>query len=370
MTTHGMKFLYEIETGDDIYTWSEIACDARKNSNSQQTEFIQQNIAESFAQMNTDESESHVSNAELNTGSRKAMPMAQDFVQEYANRNGAPFILLGIKPATIEMADTAKRFPLNAASAINPSSRSLITLEKDLVTFAQKNVGQKIKPITSAEKTARGMLSILTSLASGAVNPFDCRLVSRKRCDFVLKLAAMNGKVKCGCVAKITRTGMAEKPDGAQPSCLQGSINSGAKTSLSVIPIAASDAEINAAEIFTPIISNPLLYILNWSQWKRTGLPSAKTVTPKHIKRCRPLKARVLKIEPKGFEQVYDLEIEDTHAFIGNGILQSNSILVDNAGITKNLSVILKERGFELQDLSDKGSPALSMSKVAQFEQT
>lgn len=36
------------------------------------------------------------------------------------------------------------------------------------------------------------------------------------------------------------------------------------------------------------------------------------------------------------------------------GIKNQNSILVDNAGITKNIEVILKERGFTMQDLSDK----------------
>lgn len=36
------------------------------------------------------------------------------------------------------------------------------------------------------------------------------------------------------------------------------------------------------------------------------------------------------------------------------GVKNQNSILVDNVGITKNLSVILKERGFQLEDLSDK----------------
>ena len=42
------------------------------------------------------------------------------------------------------------------------------------------------------------------------------------------------------------------------------------------------------------------------------------------------------------------------------GIKNQNSILVDNVGITKNLSVILKEAGFEMQDLSDatKGAAA------------
>lgn len=36
------------------------------------------------------------------------------------------------------------------------------------------------------------------------------------------------------------------------------------------------------------------------------------------------------------------------------GIKNQNSELVDNVGLTKNLSVILKERGFELEDLTDK----------------
>ena len=36
------------------------------------------------------------------------------------------------------------------------------------------------------------------------------------------------------------------------------------------------------------------------------------------------------------------------------GIKNMNSIMVDNAGITKNLSIILKEQGFEMQDLDDK----------------
>ena len=36
------------------------------------------------------------------------------------------------------------------------------------------------------------------------------------------------------------------------------------------------------------------------------------------------------------------------------GIKNQNSILVDNAGVTKNISVILKEAGYSMQDLSDK----------------
>jgi len=48
------------------------------------------------------------------------------------------------------------------------------------------------------------------------------------------------------------------------------------------------------------------------------------------------------------------------------GIKNQNSILVDNAGVTKNLSVILKERGFELQDLSDKVKGAAAREALYQ----
>lgn len=46
------------------------------------------------------------------------------------------------------------------------------------------------------------------------------------------------------------------------------------------------------------------------------------------------------------------------------GIKNGNSVLVDNAGVTKNLSVILKEAGFELQDLSDKTKGAAAVQAL------
>lgn len=48
------------------------------------------------------------------------------------------------------------------------------------------------------------------------------------------------------------------------------------------------------------------------------------------------------------------------------GVKNQNSILVDNAGVTKNLSVILKERGFQLQDLSDKVKGAAAREALYQ----
>jgi hypothetical protein len=46
------------------------------------------------------------------------------------------------------------------------------------------------------------------------------------------------------------------------------------------------------------------------------------------------------------------------------GIKNGNSVLVDNAGVTKNLSVILKEAGFQMQDLSDKTKGAAAIQAL------
>jgi hypothetical protein len=354
MTSRGMKFLFDIKEGDEVYTWSEIACDVNRNSKSQQTESIQQSIVPSDALMKTEESESRASNAVSNTLLRKVeRPKVQDFAQEIAKGVGVQSISSVRMPSIIEMAATVNRSSSSARFATRLSSKSLTTSRKGSGTYAQKSVEIKFV-LSSLERLVPDIEKEFKLFVSGAVNPSDSFLASPEIAVSVLRLAAMNGKAKCGCEARIARCGMAALPDGAQASWQRESIKTGARKSIGAIPIPANIAEISGAEISTRTISNPLLSILNWQQWRVTGSRSAKIVTPNFIKKRRPSKAKVLSVKRVGFEQVYDLEIEDTHTFIGNSILQSNSILSDNGGITKNLSVILKERGFELQDLSDK----------------
>jgi len=53
---------------------------------------------------------------------------------------------------------------------------------------------------------------------------------------------------------------------------------------------------------------------------------------------------KIISIELNGYEDVYDVEVCDIHSFvIGCDLISSNSIKVDNAGITKNLSLFEKE---------------------------
>lgn len=54
------------------------------------------------------------------------------------------------------------------------------------------------------------------------------------------------------------------------------------------------------------------------------------------------------------FGRQQSLSLSEAVRSATEGVKNQNSILVDNAGVTKNLSVILAERGFQLQDISDK----------------
>ncbi len=56
-----------------------------------------------------------------------------------------------------------------------------------------------------------------------------------------------------------------------------------------------------------------------------------------------PSQLRIVRITSAGLVPVYDLSITDSHSFTSLGIVQSQSIMVDNAGITKNLSIMYKE---------------------------
>jgi hypothetical protein len=54
------------------------------------------------------------------------------------------------------------------------------------------------------------------------------------------------------------------------------------------------------------------------------------------------------------FGRAAHLSLSEAVETATQGIKNQNSELVDNSGVTKNLSVILKERGFQLEDLTDK----------------
>lgn len=66
----------------------------------------------------------------------------------------------------------------------------------------------------------------------------------------------------------------------------------------------------------------------------------------------------IVSIESDGQEEVYDLSVPETRNFIASGLVVHNSILTDNAGITKNLSVILREAGKSEQDVMNITSDA------------
>ena len=63
---------------------------------------------------------------------------------------------------------------------------------------------------------------------------------------------------------------------------------------------------------------------------------------------CTPTPLRIVRILSRGFAETYDLSIPSNFNFVANSVTGKNSIMVDNAGITKNLSVMYKEYAAKL----------------------
>ena len=100
----------------------------------------------------------------------------------------------------------------------------------------------------------------------------------------------------------------------------------------------------------------------NFSQSYLMESVSIKKTIEKYIKNINnflkknwkntPAYVKIMSISSEGISRTYDLTVPEEHNFVAEGMVQSNSIMVDNAGITKNLSIILKEAGYSMQDLS------------------
>lgn len=82
----------------------------------------------------------------------------------------------------------------------------------------------------------------------------------------------------------------------------------------------------------------------------------------KSISACIPTPMKIAKISSKGITRTYDLSVAPNFNFVGNYIIGSNSIMTDNAGITKNLNIMYKEFAATI----DKGAMSLSKAEKNQ----
>ena len=141
----------------------------------------------------------------------------------------------------------------------------------------------------------------------------------------------------------------------------QKTIESGENLSLYKIPFDVYDVVENLKELLRLIIYYGGDIGKTTGLIPETALPCVKSATLGFIAMCQevlmnqknitPTWVKIVKISYSGTESVYDLTVPEEHNFLGNSIFTSNSIMVDNAGITKNLSVILKEAGYSMADL-------------------
>ncbi|MFX0181955.1 MAG: hypothetical protein ACFE95_02635 [Candidatus Hodarchaeota archaeon] len=105
---------------------------------------------------------------------------------------------------------------------------------------------------------------------------------------------------------------------------------------------------VNEKGVIYEKISNKHLNALGWLQFARQDIvrddPNGEII----VEGSTTVK-KITSIEDIGYQDVYDIEVCDLHSFLINGnLLSTNSILVDNVGITQNLSVMEKKYATEM----------------------
>ncbi len=138
----------------------------------------------------------------------------------------------------------------------------------------------------------------------------------------------------------------------------QKNINYGDIKSLYAIPFDVVDAVENLKETLRRITCSGGETFADSDSMYQTALPCVKSATSGFTKMCEVVltsqknitKAwiKIRKIFYVGQDDVYDLTVPDEHNFLSNSIFSSNSILVDNSGITKNLSIMWKEYAAQI----------------------
>ncbi|MFV2014445.1 MAG: hypothetical protein ACC656_03375, partial [Candidatus Heimdallarchaeota archaeon] len=105
--------------------------------------------------------------------------------------------------------------------------------------------------------------------------------------------------------------------------------------------------------IITRIISTLKPNILNGNLNQIMVSPCVQDVIEKftkemtiHLKNssfCSPILLKVVKISLKETTRTYDLSIPENFNFVSDFMVVGNSIMIDNAGITKNVSIMYRE---------------------------
>jgi len=330
------------------------AYNAEKNSFAEVEESLSEpNIAQmnvnTYTRMILLESEKSVRTVEKNLRLKRSLKdnyqkssvqdLAQQYLQEEIEKEQAQKLL--------------QELMLNAKSA----EKILNLLEnwsrEDLELFVQKNVDQKLLVSNSVEKIALVILIELQNYVTAVEKNSKLRNLSfQEEKDSVLKNVKTKHTLKKSQEETIPIINM-EIAEEEKKLDLQQHLKNGDYKFIKEIPFDVYDAVEMLKVILTHIIFTDEENTQKRNLSSKMVSPFVKITTEKSINLLNQLLKKNLKIIPtpikikriilKGFEKVFDLSVPEQFNYLATSFVSHNSIMTDNAGITKNLSIMYKE---------------------------
>jgi len=245
-----------------------------------------------------------------------------------------------------------QKLKLNAKSAEKYLNLLKGWSKKDLEDFVQKNVESKILKNDSVERI---VLVLLEELKKN-IKPAERLCISPQ-----------------GHLIK-EKDSVQENPTSYQKLEQQWNIKDTEKKYIKEIPFDVYDAIELLKVILTYTIFLDEENIPNDTWNQKTDSLFVQDVTNKSVKilnhilkkflRIIPIPLKIKRIISKGSASTYDLSVPEQFNYLASSIVSHNSIMVDNAGITKNLSIMYKEFADTIGTTSGKLTEAQKRSAI------
>lgn len=261
-----------------------------------------------------------------------------------------------------------QKLQLNARSAEEILNLIEDWSKEDLDYFVQKSVDQKLLVSNSVEKIALALLLELRKYVKNAEESFYYSPgKSKEEKDFVQNNVKTKLTQERSQERTIQTTNM-ETLEKERRLDLQQSSSNGDSRSIREIPFDVYDAVEMLKVILTHIIfteqENSRKENLNQtmvSPFVKTATLKSINLLNQHLKNFQsiiPTPLRIKRIISRGFKKTFDLSVPEQFNYLASYIVSHNSIMTDNAGITKNLNIMYKEFARTI------GKGAMSLSEM------
>ena len=376
LTKSGFKFLSELNEGEEVY-WVDESKLREKICELLNTEKENAQVVNNYSAQQT-QHKKYVKNAyksdvksvikylQSNLGKDYQQ---QSSVQEDVKESGTVKIEKEKNLQIIDRETILKKFGLSAKFAEKILDHLESMSIKDLEEFVLINADQlsnQVQGKNNLAKMSGKLLILLKNLVIGVdkrSKTSQAELIKEDSVQISVEQSGKNQKQKDGQQRNILLP--LEKHQKGKN--MQKITTTGEQQSFQGIPFDVHDAVEMVKEVLRLIIYSVDQNSQNYRSSYQMVSRSARTATEKSIKKVNkilkklkisPTLIKIVSISYQGIKPTFDLTVPDDHNYLAGSFVTHNSIMTDNAGITKNLSIMYEEYAAQIGTTAGKLSEA------------